>query len=173
MDEAERQKYLQAVTRKLVGLTAGCMLLLFVAFYLVDLFSRRTFLVGIVFVAGLIGGFVSMQQRLPTIGLDELRELAGSWPSILLVPINGGIFAMVLMLMFASGIIQGALFPEYKHPEIDPSQLVESFRQWLRNAFPKDGPAIAKLVFWSFVAGFSERFVPQIIRKTTETAEKE
>jgi hypothetical protein len=34
--------------------------------------------------------------------LDELRELAGSRPSTLSVPINGGIFAVVVMLMFAS-----------------------------------------------------------------------
>jgi hypothetical protein len=120
-----------------------------------------------------MGGFVSIQQRLPTIGLSELGELFNSWLTILLIPINGGIFAFVLMLMlmFISGILEGALFPKYAHPPIDQEHLVARFAQWLTATFPKTGPDIAKLLFWSFVAGFSERLVPQIIRKTTDKTE--
>lgn len=89
MDEAERQKYLQVVTRKLVGLTAGCMVVLLIIFYVINLGElERTYLVAYVFLTGLIGGFVSMQQRLPAIGLSELRQLSDSWLSILLIPIK-------------------------------------------------------------------------------------
>lgn len=173
MDETNRQKYLQIVTRKLVSLTAGCMVILLIIFYVIELSNlERTYLVSYVFMAGLIGGFVSIQQRLPTIGLSELRELSSSWLSILLIPINGGIFAIVLMLMFLSGIIEGAMFPKYAHPAINQNNLVGSFVLWLTTTFPVSGPDIAKLLFWSFVAGFSERFVPQIIRKTTDKAEQ-
>ena len=42
------------------------------------------------------------------------------------------------------------------------------FNNFLKLTFPKSGPNVAKLIFWSFVAGFSERFVPQIIKKTVE-----
>ncbi len=169
MEETDRQKFLQIVTRKLVSLTAGCMIALLIIFYIIELKNlERTYLVSYVFLAGLIGGFVSIQQRLPTIGLSELRELSNSWLSILLIPINGGIFAIVLMLMFLSGIIEGSLFPKYSHPSIDQTNLVVSFVTWLTTTFPESGPDIAKLLFWSFVAGFSERFVPQIIRKTID-----
>lgn len=172
MEEAERQKYLQIVTRKLVSLTAGCIVLLSIVYYLVPLGAiGRTFLVGHVFLAGLIGGFVSIQQRLPKIGLNELHELSDSWLSILLIPINGGIFAMVLMLMFLSGILEGSMFPKYTHATIDHTEIVESFLNWLTTTFPTTGPDVAKLLFWSFVAGFSERFVPQIIRKTAENTD--
>ena len=34
---------------------------------------------------------------------------------------------------------------------------------FLNQTYPKSGPDLAKLLFWCFVAGFSERFVPQII----------
>jgi hypothetical protein len=119
----------------------------------------------------LVGGFVSVQQRLPTIGLEELGELSRSWLSILLIPINGGVFAIVLMLMFLSGILEGSLFPKYLHAPIDHTRLVESFQTWLSATFPESGTDIAKLLFWSFVAGFSERFVPQIIRKAASKAE--
>jgi len=173
MEESERQKYLQLVTRKLVSLTAASMFILVIIFYVVELADlKRTYLVSYVFLAGLIGGFVSIQQRLPTIGLTELRELSNSWLSILLIPINGGIFAIVLMLMFLSGILEGAMFPKYVHSPIDQQNLVDSFVQWLTTTFPKSGSDIAKLLFWSFVAGFSERFVPQIIRKTSDNTDK-
>ena len=112
---------------------------------------------------------------MPEIGASELRELSNSWLSILLIPINGGIFAVVLMLIFLSGILQGAMFPEYTHTvEFDKTNLealVISFTDWTKTTFPKTGEDVAKLMFWSFVAGFSERFVPQIIRKTTDKAD--
>lgn len=59
------------------------------------------------------------------------------------------------------------MFPEYTHGVINHDDLVGSFAQWLNTTFPKSGPDIAKLLFWSFVAGFSERLVPQIIRSAT------
>lgn len=177
MNQNEKQKYLQLISKKLVSLTVGCLVVLVLIFYLANLGkAKQTYLVIYVFIAGLIGGFVSIQQRLPNIGLNELKELSNSWLSILLIPINGGIFAIVLMLMFLSGIIEGAMFPKYNHPPIDRvdlKNLVESFSNWLKLTFPEDGPAIAKLLFWSFVAGFSERFVPQIIRRTAENADNQ
>ena len=172
MENSDKQRYLQNVTRKLVSLTAACVLILVISFYVIREIwpAERTYLVAFVFVSGLTGGFVSIQQRLPKIGLDELRELSSSWLSILLVPINGGIFAIVLMLMFISEIIQGVLFPEYFQVKIEITDITGSFQKWSIDTFPKTGIDIAKLLFWSFVAGFSERFVPQIVRKTADEA---
>jgi hypothetical protein len=169
-ESAERQQFLQLITKKLVILTSGSMVIVAIIFYLIELNKgERAYLVFYVFLTGVIGGFVSIQQRLPEIGLSELRELSTSLFTILLIPINGGIFAMVLMAMFVSGILEGALFPRYIHAVIDRDDLVYSFVSWLKTTFPASGPDIAKLLFWSFVAGFSERFVPQIIRKTAES----
>ena len=85
--------------------------------------------------------------------------------SITLIPINGGIFALVLMIMFVGKIIQGTLFPTY--PDLKVEDLI-TFKKWITSAYPVSGANVAKLLFWSFVAGFSERFVPQIIRKTVD-----
>ena len=165
MEDLERQEYLQAVTKRLVSFTGVILLILAIGLY--GLHSeQRSFLVTLVFAAGLLGGFVSIQQRLPKIKLQELQTLSTSWVSITLIPINGGIFALVLMLMFIGNIIQGELFPEY------PNQFhiadAKDFYRWISLTYPQTGADIAKLFFWSFVAGFSERFVPQIIRKTSE-----
>lgn len=171
MKDIERQKYLQVVTKKLVLLTIGSIIGLGIIFYcILPLMGlTQTYLVAYVFLCGLIGGFVSIQQRLPQIDLDELVELSRSWFSILLIPVNGGIFALVLMLLFLSGIIEGTLFPRYEHYPIDHENIVSSFKTWLTETFPEDGSDVSKLLFWSFVAGFSERFVPQIIRKVSKS----
>ena len=130
--------------------------------------KKHSYLILLVFVSGLVGGFVSIQQRLPKITIDELKILSSSWLSITLIPINGGIFALILMLMFVGQIVQGTLFPVYPDVQITD---VESFKDWISTTYPAYGSDVAKLLFWSFVAGFSERFVPQIIRRTAEEAD--
>ncbi|MDF2155027.1 hypothetical protein [Vibrio sp. CAU 1672] len=128
--------------------------------------QERSYLVLLVFAAGLLGGFVSIQQRLPKISAKELSVLSSSWISVTLIPINGGIFALVLMLSFVGGIIQGELFPVYHDLNIANA---DDFSEWLKRGYPVSGTDVGKLLFWSFVSGFTERFVPQIIRKTSES----
>lgn len=63
--------------------------------------------------------------------------------------------------------------PDYHQPTFDLGDVLGSFTGWMSETFPKAGPEVAKLFFWSFVAGFSERFVPQIIQKTAQETENE
>ena len=168
MSAIERQKHLQQITLRLIIFTCTVLIVIAVGLYIfyqtVDE-NRHSYLVLLVFASGLLGGFVSIQQRLPKINLDELKVLSSSWFSITLIPINGGIFALVLMVMFIGKIIQGTLFPVYSDMKI--TDLV-TFKEWITSTYPVSGANVAKLLFWSFVAGFSERFVPQIIRRTTD-----
>lgn len=172
MNTLARQEYLQDITRRLVCFTVVILTVLALGLYVFVKLSeenQHSYLVLLVFGCGLLGGFVSIQQRLPGISLNELKVLSSSWVSITLIPINGGIFAIVLMVMFIGHIIQGQLFPVY--PRGIEVTDAASFFEWLTNAYPATGTDVAKLFFWSFVAGFSERFVPQIIRKTTDDVE--
>ena len=169
--DSERQKSLLDITKKLVLFTGISLLIIAAWFYfLIDVFNgQRTYLLLIVFAAGIVGGFVSIQQRLPKADLEKLKELSQSWTSLLLIPLNGGIFAIVLHIIFLSGLLQGSFFPEYLPLEdFNSETLVDDFNKFLTTTFPKNGPNVAKLIFWSFVAGFSERFVPQIIMKTAK-----
>jgi hypothetical protein len=172
MSVVERQKYLQKITIRLTIFTGVILLVVAVGLYNfyqpLGLPQQHSYLALLVFVSGLLGGFVSIQQRLPTIKLAELKSLSSSWLSITLAPINGGIFALVLMLMFIGNIIQGTLFPKYLSVDISN---IETFRKWLVSAYPTSGVEVAKLLFWSFVAGFVERFVPQLIKRTVEEVE--
>lgn len=173
MNEAmERQAYMQSLTKRLVIFTMATLFFLGVSLYFfIDTAVKqdKSFLVIMVFMCGLLGGFVSIQQRLPKITLDEMKVLSSSWVSITLIPINGGIFALILMLMFVGQIVQGDMFPHYPDPPVADAP---GFMNWIQHSYPSSGREIAKLLFWSFVSGFSERFVPQIIRRTVDQAEQ-
>jgi hypothetical protein len=82
--------------------------------------------VGSVAFAGIVGGCVSMLQRIqsaPSEGdaLFNLAALTNGWRGLSLSPLYGGIFASLLFILFAAGILKGSVFPEIqtvKKPEI-------------------------------------------------------
>lgn len=66
---------------------------------------------------GILGGCVSMLQRIqsaPSEGdaLFNLASITNGWRGLSLSPLYGGIFAVLLFIMFAAGILQGAVFPQ-------------------------------------------------------------
>jgi len=130
----------------------------------VTLFLRQKFMVSIAcFGTGLVGGFVSIQQRLKDVNDEELELLSRSWFQILLIPVYGGIFSLVLYLAFLSGIIDSPLFPHFSIPTFSNPPSTEDMRNLFATTYPSTGIDFGKLIFWCFVAGFSERFVPQIV----------
>jgi hypothetical protein len=46
----------------------------------------------------------------------------------------------------------------------------EDMRNFFSLTYPATGADVAKFLFWSFVAGFSERFVPQILDQAQREA---
>lgn len=161
------------VTKRLIVMTAIAVVIVMVIFGLTFIFGSRLMLSHLTFMCGIIGGFVSIQQRLKKVSDDELTLLAKSWFQIVLIPIFGGIFALVLYVIFLSGIIDGHLFPNFSMPDPPKDGADDAFMiALLKETYPKTGPDLAKLLFWSFVAGFSERFVPQIVGKITKESDK-
>jgi len=114
------------------------------------------------FAAGIVGGFVGLQRRLKGMSEDDLTLLANSWVYVCLSPLVGGILAVVLYVLFVSTLVSGDLFPTFVPDPLDPSIPV---RRGFSGIFAVHGEAVdyAKMMFWSFVAGFSERFVTDII----------
>ncbi len=90
MQTHERDYYLKIVIRKLVAITIISGTLLGTGIYVIR-GGERTFLTLIVFMLGLVGGFISIQQRLPSIEPGELKLLSESWYSVVMIPVNGGI----------------------------------------------------------------------------------
>ena len=126
------------------------------------------------FECGIIGGFVSIQQRLKRVSDDELTYLSQSWTAILVVPVFGGVFALVLYILFLSGLVEGPLFPTITIPPFTKgTPTIADLRRFFTETYPASGSDFAKLAFWCFVAGFSERFVPQIIQRVSDRSEED
>jgi len=106
---------------------------------------------------GAIGSAVSLITR-----ARNKNEIGNITPlELISIQTIGAIFATILMLVFVADLIGGRLFPE---PEL-------FYRIIYVHA------AFAKLLIWSFIAGFSERFVPNIlnniVKQVNDTREKE
>ena len=131
------------------------------------------------FTVGVIGGFVGLQRRLRTMSDDDLTLLANSWVYVCLSPLVGGILAIVTYVLFVSGLLAGDLFPKFV---ADSSPLVGARPESVGNTstaisesangfaliFAIHGATPAdygKMLFWCFVAGFSERFATDIMSR--------
>ena len=123
----------------------------------------------LIFFAGTLGAVVNNYRRLLLIPRlpDESNELLRSNLVTLqfyLSPLIGGVFAMILYLLFLTGILQGSLFPSFQSTDKKFTDLTEFIKQ---TGFASNLDA-AKAIFWSFIAGFSEKFVPNILDKIVE-----
>ena len=117
----------------------------------------------IVFITGNIGGYVGFHRRLANLSDIEIINLSTSWFGVALPSFIGGILAGILYILFISGVIKGDLFPLIvPDGSCAQSQVMESFDViFCQHA---DGYAsYAKLLFWSFVAGFNQNYVVDLI----------
>jgi hypothetical protein len=108
--------------------------------------------------AGEVGGFISVQQRLQSaVGVDPLfkeLQLSAGWFSVVIVaPLTGVVFALVLYLMFVGQLLQGGLFPDLMQGVVANQLTSLTFKNW------------GLLLVWGFIAGFAERFVPDVLTR--------
>lgn len=117
-------------------------------------------LLPVVFV-GVLGGIISLQKRLNKMPVADLLLLRNSFPFLLLAPLVGGFLATMLYLLFIGELLKGGLFPTFvPDADADPSS------QGMASVLKVHGETVqdyGKLLFWCFVAGFSERFVTNLI----------
>lgn len=149
--------------------------------------------VGVVVFAGIMGGCVSMLQRIqsaPNEGdaLYNLAALSHGWKGISLSPLYGSIFAMLLYVLFIAGILQGAVFPQIAPPpapttppaataaantappsttppESAATTATDPYKLPFSGTAPVDAKSYALLIIWSFIAGFAERLVPDTLNR--------
>jgi hypothetical protein len=118
--------------------------------------------VAVLFV-GFVGGFVGLQRRLKTLPDEDLELLTNSWVCVALSPIAGAILAELVYVAFVSGLLNGDMFPRFVfETRGGPTQDLPELRGLLNVHCPSYAD-YAKVLFWSFIAGFSERFATNII----------
>ena len=115
----------------------------------------------LVILCGVLGGLISMLRRLQALPagntplLDTIALNAGEF-GISLAPTYGGIFAMILYLIFLSGLPASILAPS-----------AEGVFPKFTDATPATTPDAAKMLVWAFVAGFAEQLVPDVLNRLT------
>ncbi len=76
----------------------------------------------VVIFAGVMGAFISMQQRLQAASVEgdviyNLSTLTHGWFSIFISPLSGAVFAVILYLFFAGQVLSGTVFPTMMTPD--------------------------------------------------------
>jgi hypothetical protein len=127
---------------------------------------------------GIIGGFVSSQRRMQSIPTDtdplvSIFGLDNARYYLWLSPLLGGIFAVILTLMFVAGVLQGTIFPDFHVPSRVIGRSLFDIFAW--QALPNGTESWAKLFVWAFLAGFAERLVPDSLDRLSSklTANKQ
>lgn len=132
----------------------------------------------LVVLAGIIGAFFSALIRLYNV--DEfsmaiitpaVTQLGGRYLMAysFVPPLVGAIAAVVLYLMFVAKLVEGSLFPTVKCA----TAACQSVKQLLNDVHPPTAPDYGKALVWAFIAGFSERLVPDMLQSLGAKRKKE
>ena len=158
-------KLVNSVSKRLF-LVFAVILVIMLVLVIVSAFTAHISVAFIVLPAGIIGGFVGLQRRLKQLSVQDLQLIEGSWRYTLLAPLVGGILAFLLFILFLSGLLEGELFPDL----VSQSEGQPAFLANLLRTRGQEVSDDAKLIFWAFVAGYSERFVTDIIGRFEQQA---
>lgn len=118
---------------------------------------------------GMIGGFVGLQRRLKNLTIGDLELIAESWVYTCLSPLVGGVLAILLYVLFLSTLVASPLFPTF----VPDNSGTHSGFGTIFDQKAAGYADYAKLLFWCFIAGFSERFVTDVIGRFEGTAVKD
>lgn len=150
-----RQQALRIIWRKLLIVFLVLIALSVVAVYA----GGDVAVIALTFLTGNIGGYVGIHRNLAGLSDAELVELSETWLGLVIPSFVGGLLACVLYAIFISGLIAGEMFPTIvADTGLAPDGFKAIFHQHAQ------GPAeYAKLFFWSFVAGFNQKYVVDVI----------
>lgn len=152
---------------------ATLVILLLVLFAVKGLFVVYTDQIGTIWFAFILAGIGTLAlllRRFPNLGDKERECLSGSWWGVITHTLLGLVMAGLVYVIFMSGIVTGDggkglvttnLFPKFFYPKND-ADTVMNF-QYIIGIRPATIQEFGKLLVWSFLAGYSERFVPSLV----------
>ena len=127
-------------------------------------FGKYSDVMMLIFFAGAVGAVVNNYYRLATLSTNIDAFDAATQKDLVVIQMYvsllvAGILAFVAYGLFLSGLVQGSLFPVFEKTQ----ESYQGVTALLMNLAPKTNLDAAKAILWAFIAGFSERFVPNII----------
>lgn len=126
--------------------------------------------IGVIFGCGMGGGIVANYLRLrgltPMTVRADTSEAMRAIVQVYAGPLVAGVFGVLTYCLFMSGLLQGALFPKFVGTEAEFNRHdILSFFVSMYPELNRDG--ILALV-WAFVAGFSEKMIPNILDRLAD-----
>jgi hypothetical protein len=120
----------------------------------------------LVWVAAVLGSAVNMTTRdhravIPAGLLDRISYLA--WKLLIAMT-----FSTFLYVAFASELLTGDTFPRFVNVKTEYSYVL----QFLHECKLATNQDVAKMLVWAFIAGYLERFVPNIISRIQSDSEE-
>ncbi|WP_323120049.1 hypothetical protein [Burkholderia alba] len=142
-----------------------------VLLFIIGSHDKSSFFPVLLFTVGGVGAVLANYRRLSEIP-EQMADInltlrRTAIVQIFVSPFIGGTFALLLWMLFFSGILQGSLFPVIEGAD----QLYSNFHDLMANTHPYSYVDAAKGVVWAFVAGYAERFVPNVIDRIASDAE--
>jgi hypothetical protein len=127
----------------------------------------------VVFCAGSVGAVVNNYFRIAQISTKlQTFEQALENPSVTIQlyvsPLISGILGFVAYGLFVTGLLGGKLFPTFTH--LDDGY--HSITCLLSDVSPASNVDAAKAIVWAFIAGFSERFIPNVLGRLADESKE-
>ena len=133
-------------------------------------------LLPVVMLAGVLGAFFSALMRLvdkagAALITSTAQELRGRYLIMysLIPPVIGAIAAVVLYLVFVGKFFESPLFPKIA---CLPDKSCVSLLELMKYYWPSSPEDYGKALVWSFIAGFAERLVPDVLQGLAAKAEQ-
>jgi hypothetical protein len=120
-----------------------------------------------VWLAAVLGSAANITTRdhraaIPAGVLNKISYLA--WKLLIAMT-----FATFLYVVFASELLSGDTFPRFQNTKDTPYTFTINF---LESCKPATNQDVAKMLVWAFIAGYLERFVPNIISRIQSDSEE-
>lgn len=172
-----RDERIRGVREFLLLIMLGMFIVLYSASRLLEVST-----LAVIAMSGMAGSFMSILRRMqgvtqkPLATSDPVQILSGldaGSVGIAISLLSGAVFATLLYMMFIAGMsgIAGNLVPEIAVGG-KAGDCGSTFASFITCTGPKAGIDFAKLILWSFLSGFAEQLVPDVLDRIARTADK-
>lgn len=172
-----RRRVAESLIRRIFIAQVICLVLFGISVGVSLLFPDRFGAFWLAFICGAIGGSLSLIKRIRVEKIEVLREIESSLITTVMPLLYGGILASITYLLFLGCVLtgdgEGGLFTSNLFPEFaglkcsagpGAAQAEELDMKDIVQIRPRTIQDFAKLLVWSVLSGYSEKFVDGILR---------